>query len=170
MSVKYNFTNSNELDSNFKEDMETLKNISIKVIFLFKKINLKKTFKSLVQASIKIMSGETELSNLDSLHNALEPLANIEKVKSSSLANSVRSLTVFLQGAIKQNLKQTEVISDLKNFEIDEEKSNFLGLVWKKYYVALSKTILNKNLNINPLIDLDWSFGGKKKKLILNLK
>ena len=107
------------------------------------------------------MTGEQsiELNNLNSLLESLEPLSKNESIQSSILANSVRSFTVFLQGTIKQNLKLKQVLSDLTLFEFDSERTKLIELIWKKYYISLSKHISTKNLSISPLVDLDWRFG-----------
>lgn len=68
--------------------METLEEIQLDI------------FKQVTQASIKILSGDTELSSFESLVNALESLSEKANVSSKQLANSVMSLNVLFQGNI----------------------------------------------------------------------
>lgn len=66
--------------------METLEEIPMDV------------FKQITQASIKILSGDTELSSFESLANALESLSEKANVTSKQLASSVMALNVLFQG------------------------------------------------------------------------
>jgi hypothetical protein len=79
-------------------------------------------FKELILASVKLLSGETELKSLDELHEALKPIS--EKCSNSveELSNVVRSLTIFFQGCTRRNLMLDSLMKDLKQLFLKANK------------------------------------------------
>ncbi|KAL9646999.1 hypothetical protein ABK040_013853 [Willaertia magna] len=116
-------------------------------------------FKNLAIASIRLISGESELTTVQQLLEALTPLSQNCNISVHKLANLIRSLTVFLQAAIGKNLKVDLIEQDCTNLGLSEDKSQIISQLWKKYFVAISRGVFSQNLTINPLIDMDWRFG-----------
>jgi hypothetical protein len=55
-------------------------------------------FKPLIQASVKLLSGESDLSSYDSLITALEPLTEKFRIPTKTLAGIVLGFNVMFQG------------------------------------------------------------------------
>eukprot|EP01080_Neovahlkampfia_damariscottae_P001692 gene1692-461_t len=106
-------------------------------------------FKSLVQASIKLLSGEAKL-DLEGLLSALEPLSQKSEIPTRKLAVYVKILTVTFQKSIKQNQMESNLFQD-------EDKQIFMDNVFKKYYRTITQNV--SKLSVNSLNDIDWRFG-----------
>ena len=144
---QYNFQ-SDDVDSEFITDMQAAsQTVPIDV------------FKQLIQASIKILTGESQLASLDVLHEALAPLSERAQTTPKRLAGVVRSLTMFYQGATRKNLKVDSFKEDCEKLGFDEERTTLLSNVYKKYFGALSRVLVAQTLSVNPLKDMDWRFG-----------
>ncbi|EFC42786.1 hypothetical protein NAEGRDRAFT_69245 [Naegleria gruberi] len=117
------------------------------------------TFTQLIIASVKLISGELELSSVSQLYEALDPLSEPSGLSTQKLANLIRSITLFLQGVLGKNLKPEFIEQDAKNLGLDDEKSAVICQLMKKYFVALSRGIFSQTLSIHPLLDMDWKFG-----------
>lgn len=143
--MKFNFTDN--APTQLLNDFETLQQTELDV------------FKQLVIASVRLVSGDSELSSVQQLHEALNPLSESSGISTQKLANLIRSITVFLQGVIGKNLKPDLLEQDCKNLGLDDDKSQLTCQLWKKYFIALSRGIFSQTLSIHPLLDMDWKFG-----------
>jgi hypothetical protein len=145
--MRYHFAAADDLPQEFLSDIQLAQNIPLEV------------FKQIVQASRQILTGETELTTVELLVEALSPLAEKAEISAIKLSNVVRSLAILLQGAIKRNLKIETLMEDCDSLGLDENRVKYVGGTFKKYFVAISRGVLSQTLSVNPLKDLDWRFG-----------
>ncbi|KAL0482026.1 hypothetical protein AKO1_013283 [Acrasis kona] len=145
--ARYHFAATDQLPQELLDDFQLAQSLPADV------------FKKIVQAARQIMTGETELSTIESITEQLSPLAQDAGVPTLKLMNVVRSLIMLLQGSIKRNLKLETLIEDCETLGLDDERVKYVCGTWKKYYVAISKGVLSQTLSVNPLKDLDWRFG-----------
>jgi DNA repair ATPase RecN len=143
---EYHFQ-SDDVDTEFITDMQTAQTVPTDVL------------KQLIQASIKILTGESQLASLEVLYEALTPLSERAEASPKKLAGTVRSLAMFYQGATRKNLKVDLFKEDCEKLGYDEERTNLLANVYKKYFVSLSRVLVAQTLTVNPLKDMDWRFG-----------
>lgn len=119
-------------------------------------------YKPILQASVRILSGETQLSSVESLQEALKPLLeNLPQYNLEDLVRMVKILILFLQQSISHNCSVNQLTEDLQQmgWQIEDEKTSFIVRLWKKYYVAMSRSLQLKDFKVFPLRDLDWRFG-----------
>eukprot|EP00761_Pharyngomonas_kirbyi_P003550 gb/GECH01003554.1/.p1 GENE.gb/GECH01003554.1/~~gb/GECH01003554.1/.p1 ORF type:complete len:204 (+),score=34.90 gb/GECH01003554.1/:1-612(+) len=116
-------------------------------------------FRNLVSASFKLLSGHTELSSVDMLHTALEPMAEDAGVSTTQLSDSVRTLTLILQGAVKRNIKHSFLQEDLQHLGMDSDKSQLISNLFRKQFIALSRSAVSQTLTACPVVDMQWRFG-----------
>ena len=113
----------------------------------------------------------------------MEPLAGKADLPVKTLADTVRTLTLFFRGAVKKNLRPEQLDDDLSNFGmlcdteslplssakfsslfeiqgIDEERRAYFQNAWKQQFLAVSRSLLAQTLAVYPLLDMDWRFGG----------
>ena len=147
-STQFHFTHE-DVDEEFLTDMQHIQSsIPIDV------------FKALVQASIKLLTGEqSQLTSIDHLLEALSPLSERAQMPARKLANMVRSMTMFFQGCAKHNCKLDFVKEDAEKFGLEEERAQLLCNVYRKYFSAISRVLIAQTLSVNPLKDMDWRFG-----------
>ncbi|KAG2385459.1 hypothetical protein C9374_003274 [Naegleria lovaniensis] len=143
--MKYYFAET--VPAQLASDFETLQKVELD------------TYKQLVMASVRLLSGDSELSSVQQLHEALHPLSESSGISTQKLANLIRSITVFLQGVLGNNLKPEFIEQDCKNLGLDDDKAQLTCQLWKKYFIALSRGLFSQTLSIHPLLDLDWRFG-----------
>ena len=143
--MKYNFTES--VSAQLLADFETIQKLELDI------------YKQVVIASIRLISGDSELTSIQQLHDALSPLSEACGLSTSKLGNLIRSVTLFLQGVLGKNLKSDLIEQDCKNLGLDEDKTQLTCQLWKKYFLALSRGIFSQTLTIHPLLDMDWRFG-----------
>nr|CAG4711851.1 unnamed protein product [Naegleria fowleri] len=143
--MKYYFAET--VPAQLASDFETLQKVELD------------TYKQLVIASVRLISGDSELSSVQQLHEALNPLSESSGVSTQKLANLIRSITVFLQGVLGNNLKPEFIEQDCKNLGLDDDKAQLTCQLWKKYFIALSRGVFSQTLSVHPLLDLDWRFG-----------
>lgn len=145
--VRFHFAASDDLPQEFLNDLQLAQNIPMDV------------FKQLLGATRQIITGETELTTVELLTEALTPLAENANTTPDKLCNIVRSLSMLMQGAIKRNLKIETLMEDCDSLGLEETRVKLIGATWKKYFVAISRGVFSQTLSVNPLKDLDWRFG-----------
>lgn len=145
--VRYHFAAVDDLPQEFLNDLSLAQHMPLEV------------FKQIVQASRQILTGETELTTVELLEEALTPLAETAQVSTQQLCNVVRSLSMLLQSSIKRNLKIETLMEDCDTLGLDEGRVKYIGGTFKKYFTAISRGVLSQTLSVNPLKDLDWRFG-----------
>lgn len=151
---KYYFLQADELPAEMQQHVQVLQQAPLDA------------FKQLIQASFKIMTGETELASLDTLQAALEPAAEKCNVPVSTLMSVIRSLTLIFQGTVRHNVKLEQLVADFQTLgfadsamETGDDRTKYVAAVWKKYFISVSKEVLAQTLQVQPLMDMDWRFG-----------
>lgn len=116
--------------------------------------------KPIVQASMKLLTGETSLDSVEALTEALKPLSEKSKISLKTLTNLVRTFTVFFRNGIRRNVNLQQILEDLQALQLtSEDKRTFIITLWKKYFVSMTRSIMSQTLTLNPLVDMDWRFG-----------
>ena len=145
--MRFHFAATEDLPQEFLNDIQLAQTIPVDV------------FKQIVQATRQILTGETELTTIELLTEALAPLAETAETSTLQLSNVVRSLSMLMQGAIKRNIKIEVLMEDCSNLGFDDDRVRYIAGTWKKYFVAISRGVFSQTLSVNPLKDLDWRFG-----------
>ncbi len=125
-------------------------------------LSLQEGYKPILQAAVRILSGETQLNSVESLQEALKPLLeNLPQYQLEDLVRMVKILILFLQQSISHNCSVNQLTEDLQQlgWQTEDEKTAFIVRLWKKYYVAMSRSLQLKDFKVSPLRDLDWRFG-----------
>ena len=77
----------------------------------------------------------------------------------TALKNTLRGLLVFFKGALRYNLTQPHIKSDMQLMGLEESRADVMASKWGEVYVDLSRSIVGQTLEVNSLIDFEWKFG-----------
>ena len=148
MSYAFKFAgNSDVVDESLQNDIAALNNIDVKKCGILIKSSL--TF----AAKLNIMSMDQVIDEL-----SMDITEKLE-MKSKSLKRVLKSLLLFVSGAIKYNLSVTSVESDLTEFGLDSDHISVFTKSWNAHYVKLNRSAVKSSLSINEVIDMEWKFG-----------
>eukprot|EP01083_Nonionella_stella_P013455 37871_1 len=81
------------------------------------------------------------------------------ELKSKSLKRVLKSLLLFVCGAIKYNLSVSSVEADLTAFGLDSDHIASFSQSWNVQYVKLNRSAVKSSLSINEVVDMEWKFG-----------
>lgn len=133
-------------------------------------------FKPLMQAAIRLIAGEIVIREAEELYDALRPLveqqqaskdeSNGEGIVESGaqtveqLARHVKHAIWFVQNSIRNNINVQQLMEDMETLGwTDEARRVFAARLWRRHYVAMSRSMLQDTLQVRPLKDMDWRFG-----------
>ena len=148
MSYAFKFAgNTDAVDESLQNDIAALNNIPIKKCAY------------LISSSLKF-SSKLNIMSMDEVVDELS-LDIVEKLemKSKSLKRVLKSLLLFISGAIKYNLSVSSVESDLTEFGLDSDHITVFTKSWNVQYVKLNRSAVKSSLKINEVIDMEWKFG-----------
>merc|ERR1719362_823769 len=79
------------------------------------------------------------------------------ELKSKSLKRVLKSLLLFVSGAIKHNLSVSSVEADLTEFGLDADHITVFTKSYNVEYVKLNRSAVTSSLSINEVIDMEWN-------------
>eukprot|EP01102_Stenamoeba_stenopodia_P005277 TRINITY_DN15844_c0_g1_i1.p1 TRINITY_DN15844_c0_g1~~TRINITY_DN15844_c0_g1_i1.p1 ORF type:complete len:205 (-),score=53.12 TRINITY_DN15844_c0_g1_i1:142-756(-) len=101
----------------------------------------------------------TFLAEGSALLNEIAAFAQEHGVNPAALRNTVRGALFFFRGAVKSNLNPDQIRDDLVAFGVSEEVISLVLAKWKSYNVGLIRSVIGKTLQVNEVVDMEWSFG-----------
>lgn len=127
-------------------------------------------FKPLMQATIRLIAGEIVIRTAEELHDALRPLLPTDAADSDpqaaavltveQLARHVKHMIWFVQNSIRHNVTVQQLMEDMASLGWgDESRRVFAAKLWRRHFVAMSRSMLQDTLQVHPLKDMDWRFG-----------
>jgi len=106
-----------------------------------------------------ILSYLTNDSGVSDLMELLSTFGNANAISLNSLKSISNGILNFFKGAIRANLSLTLVKEDLLNLGLTEENAIRISSKYKSKFIEMSRAMIGQTLNVNQLVDLEWSFG-----------
>eukprot|EP01084_Bolivina_argentea_P319132 553549_1 len=148
MSYVFKFVgNADVVDETLQNDIAALNNIPVKKCSY------------LISSSLTFAAKLNTMTMDDVVTDLSADIAEKLELKSKSLKRVLRSLLLFITGAIKYNLSVSSVESDLTEFGLDDEHISVFAKSWNVEYVKLNRSAVQSSLKINEVIDMEWKFG-----------
>lgn len=101
----------------------------------------------------------TNSISAEGLDSVLNEYASSYGINASPLKNMVKILIIVANAMIKKNLSMTQVESDLKQMNMNEDHVNLFCGKWKTHILKMQTSLLVGSTRGKKLINLDWKFG-----------
>lgn len=113
-------------------------------------------FDRLIEIALTFLIEPTKSSRLLA---QVDEFAEQNGVGPGALKNVFKSLLVFLNSALRQNLSPSQLQDDFQNLGLSDTKTNNFCEQWKVNIVNISRSALSQTLMVNQLVDMEWKFG-----------
>lgn len=90
---------------------------------------------------------------------SMTTFANDNGIPISSLQSPLRSILIFLRGALRYRITPAQLQSDLQQFGMSDSAVEEITKMWKASISSISLAVSSQTLHVNQLVDLDWKFG-----------
>eukprot|EP00039_Didymoeca_costata_P004042 m.71078 g.71078 ORF g.71078 m.71078 type:complete len:185 (-) comp12206_c0_seq1:51-605(-) len=90
---------------------------------------------------------------------SIEAFAEENGINQTALQSLIRSWLGFFRSAHKANKSPKVFREEILNLGMGEDKATYIAKLYKKNFVALSRALVGRTLNVNQLTDMQWRFG-----------
>eukprot|EP01088_Endostelium_zonatum_P005294 TRINITY_DN1685_c0_g1_i1.p1 TRINITY_DN1685_c0_g1~~TRINITY_DN1685_c0_g1_i1.p1 ORF type:complete len:203 (-),score=43.71 TRINITY_DN1685_c0_g1_i1:93-701(-) len=131
------------IDESFSTDIKLLNNVT------------EEQFAGFITLFIQFLLGQSAAEFTEKISN----FAQENKLPMAKLKGTIKSTALFFKGSLKHNSTPAFVYQDLVTLGLEDNRSKYVGIQWKKEFLNLSRAVSEQTLMINELVDMEWKFG-----------
>jgi len=90
---------------------------------------------------------------------SIDTFAEENGINPNAIQALIRAWLTFFRTAQKGNKTPKAVYQELTGMGISDDKAQYIGRLYKKNLLAISRAVVGRTLTVNQLTDMQWRFG-----------